>query len=165
MKFRFGGSSGSGIPDHFQSFPGLMRLFLYARSSVAMLLLMAGLTGGCAPSSASVEELAAVGIVDVEVEEAAELIANGDVVILDIRTPREYKAGHIPGAMNVDYRARDFGERLTQLDRDQTYVMHCAVGGRSVRALEMFKEHGFRNVHHLRSGFEGWKAAGNEVQQ
>jgi phage shock protein E len=144
---------------------GLIPALYCARSAMVMLLLLVGLSTSCAPSSASVEELAAVGIVDVEVEEAAELIANGDVVILDIRTPREYKAGHIPGALNVDYRGRDFEERLAQLDRDQTYVMHCAVGGRSVRALEMFKEHGFRNICHLRSGFEGWKAAGKEVQR
>jgi phage shock protein E len=144
---------------------GLMPALCCARSPLVVLLLMAGLITGCAPSSASVEELAAVGIVDVEVDEAAELIFHGDVVILDIRTPREFKVGHIPGAMNVDYRGRDFEERLAQLDRDQTYVMHCAVGGRSVRALEIFKEHGFRNVHHLRSGFEGWRAAGKEVQR
>jgi phage shock protein E len=109
------------------------------------------------------EEWAAAGIVDVDLEQAAGMIARGDVVVLDIRTPREYAAGHIAGATNLNYRADDFADRLAALDRDREYVMHCATGGRSARALEVFKEQGFRNVHHLRAGFEGWKAGGYEI--
>jgi phage shock protein E len=134
-----------------------------AARTAATLLLAVVLVTACTPSGASVEELKAVGIVEVDVEQAAELVAADEVVILDIRTPGEYEAGHIPGATNVNYRSHDFAEQLANMDQTRVYLLHCAVGGRSARALDLFKEHGFKNVHHLRSGFEGWKAAGKEV--
>lgn len=136
-----------------------------AGRAATTLLLVATVVTGCTRSGASVEELKAVGIVDVDVEQAAEWIDAGEVVILDIRTPGEYEAGHIPGATNVNYRSRDFAEQLGGMDQDKVYLVHCAVGGRSARALDLFKEHGFKNVLHLRSGFEGWKAAGKEVSR
>lgn len=62
---------------------------------------------------------------DIAVAAAAELVATGDnVVVLDIRTPGEYAAGHIPGAVMVDCKAPDFADRLKKLDRSKTYVMH-----------------------------------------
>jgi phage shock protein E len=146
-----------------QAFTRSIALLVPARRWFIAFALAAGLLAGCAPSGASVEQLAAIGIVDVDVERAAELVAAGDVVILDIRTPGEFTAGHIPGATNVDYRDRDFAERVAALDPSHVYLMHCAVGGRSARALTLFHDHGFSNVHHLRTGFEGWKAAGMEV--
>ena len=62
---------------------------------------------------------------DISVEAAAELVASEpDVVVLDIRTPGEYDAGHLPGAVMVDCKAADFVEQLKQLDPSKTYVMH-----------------------------------------
>jgi rhodanese-related sulfurtransferase len=129
-------------------------------------LLVAGAGSlGCTPTEATMEVGATLAIVDVNVEQAAAMLARGEAVVLDIRTPEEHAAGHIAGATNLNYHAKDFAERLGGLDRDRVYVMHCATGRRSTRALELFKEQGFRNVHHLRVGFEGWKAAGQEVRR
>lgn len=62
---------------------------------------------------------------DVTVEAAAEMIANDpDVVVLDIRTPEEYVAGHIPGAIQIDCKSEGFVDALRQLDPSKTYVMH-----------------------------------------
>jgi rhodanese-related sulfurtransferase len=132
-------------------------------SALLGLLVIVGLGTGCGGQGLSAEEKASAGIVEVDVERAAELITGGDVVVLDIRTPREFRAGHMPGATNVDYRARDFEERLAGLDRDGAYLMHCASGVRSGRALELFRELGFRHVYHLDSGFEGWRKSGLKV--
>ena len=57
-------------------------------------------------------------------------------VILDVRTPREFQAGHLPGAVNLDFNASDFETRAALLDKSKTYVVHCASGGRSVKACE-----------------------------
>ena len=62
---------------------------------------------------------------DISVADAADLVAaGGDVVVLDIRTPDEYAAGHLPGAVLMDCKAPDFADKLKTLDPSKTYVMH-----------------------------------------
>jgi predicted sulfurtransferase len=57
--------------------------------------------------------------------DAARLIAeNDDVIILDIRTPGEFQRGHLKGAVNVDYKAEDYAEKLGELDKQKTYLLH-----------------------------------------
>ncbi|HIG27184.1 MAG TPA: rhodanese-like domain-containing protein [Verrucomicrobiales bacterium] len=47
-----------------------------------------------------------------------------DVIVLDIRTLEEFQSGHIADALNIDYKASDFEEKLGQLDRHKTYLVH-----------------------------------------
>lgn len=63
---------------------------------------------------------------DISVAAAADLLAKGgdDVVVLDIRTPEEYAAGHLPGAVLMDCKAPGFAGKLAALDPSKTYVMH-----------------------------------------
>lgn len=63
---------------------------------------------------------------DISVADAADLVGkdSADVVVLDIRTPDEYAAGHLPGAVLMDCKAPDFADKLKTLDRSKTYVMH-----------------------------------------
>ena len=90
---------------------------------------------------------------------------DGKVVVLDVRTPEEYKASHIPGAVNVDFKAKDFAEKVTKLDKDKTYVVHCGGGGRSTSSLETFKKLGFKSIVHLDNGFRSWEKAGLPVEK
>lgn len=101
---------------------------------------------------------------DITVAEAAKILAeNPDVVVLDIRTPEEYSDGHIEGALLIDYFDDAFDSEIDKLDRDKVYVMHCASGGRSGKAVKKFSDKGFRNILHLKPGFKGWKKAGQPV--
>ena len=102
---------------------------------------------------------------DISIEEAAELLKNPEVVVLDLRTPREFAGGHLVGARNVDFNDPGFGENLAGLDRRRSYVVHCASGSRSGRALPLFGELGFEKINHLRPGFRGWVAAGYPVER
>jgi rhodanese-related sulfurtransferase len=63
---------------------------------------------------------------DISVADAADLVGkdSADVVVLDIRTPDEYAAGHLPGAVLMDCKAPDFADKLKTLDPSKTYVMH-----------------------------------------
>jgi phage shock protein E len=78
-------------------------------------------------------------------------------MILDIRTPKEYAEGHIPDAINIDYKADSFQSELEKLDRDTTYLMHCRSGRRSANSLEIFEKLGFRHVIHMDDGILGWQ--------
>ena len=98
-------------------------------------------------------------------EEVAKLIAEKKATILDIRTPDEFAAGHIPGAVNIDFLAEDFAKKLAALDKAKTYVVHCGGGNRSGKALPTFEQQGLKSVLHLQSGFKGWQAAGKPVEK
>jgi len=79
-----------------------------------------------------------------------------DVVVLDIRTPREFKSGHIRGAQLLDYYSSDFVDKLKRLDREKTYLVYCRSGNRSGKSLKIFERLGFRQVYHLETGIVGW---------
>ena len=82
-----------------------------------------------------------------------------NLVILDIRTPKEFKAGHLKGAKNLNYYADDFEAKVDALDREKTYLVHCASGGRSGKAMKLFKRKKFAAVYHMKDGYKGWTAA------
>jgi rhodanese-related sulfurtransferase len=98
-------------------------------------------------------------------EEAAKLIAEKKVTVLDIRTPEEFKEGHIAGAVNLDFTGDGFAQKIAALDKSKTYIVHCQGGGRSGRSMPVFDEAKFKNILHLQSGFEGWQAAGKPVEK
>lgn len=91
------------------------------------------------------------------------LSAENRPVVIDIRTPEEFAEGHIEGARLIDYKSADFQEKVAQLDRDQSYLLHCRSGRRSNKSLGTWEELGFQKLYHLDSGFLGWKKAGGAV--
>lgn len=82
-----------------------------------------------------------------------------ELVVLDIRTPKEIKEGHIEGAIFVDFKNHDFADQLSKLDRSTSYIVHCAGGGRSMKALIVLEELGFTDITHLDGGMIGWSEA------
>ena len=117
-----------------------------------------------AEAGSSAVPVSTVGHVDAK--GARKLLADKpEVVVLDVRTPEEFAGGHVAKALNLDFNAPDFKERLGQLDREKTYVVHCAAGGRSTRSLGRFQELGFKSVIHLDGGFNGWVQAGFPVEK
>ncbi len=107
---------------------------------------------------------AEVYFTDISVEKARDLIqknrGNERFVVLDVRTPREYRRGHIPGAVLLDFRAAAFKTNLGRLERETTYLVHCARGARSSEATALMKQLGFTKVYHLPGGMNAWQAQG-----
>lgn len=100
----------------------------------------------------------------VDATKAADLLsAKTNIVVLDVRTPREFKGGHIAGATNINFNADNFSKSLEKLDRNKTYLVHCAAGGRSTKSLDVLRKLGFRSIVHLDGGFSAWEAAGKPV--
>ncbi|MEM6708487.1 MAG: DUF4920 domain-containing protein [Pseudomonadota bacterium] len=112
-----------------------------------------------APSSAAAK------IVDTTV--AATLPRLSDVVVLDVRSPDEFEAGHVPGAVNINIDSEDFGAQVAELDRDATYVVHCSknvVDGRSARAMSTMQSLGFERLENLEGGIVAWMEADAPIE-
>lgn len=99
------------------------------------------------------------------VEEFDQLRSNKTNVVLDVRTAKEFKAAHIPGAINIDINAPDFEKQVAKLDKDRVYLVHCTAGVRSRRACKRLDELGFKNLFDLAPGFSGWEKAGKPVKK
>lgn len=91
---------------------------------------------------------------------AERLAADPASVLLDIRTPEEVAAGHIPGSRNIDFYADDFATQIGELDRDASYVVYCRSGSRSGQAMELFDRLDFVDVIEIDGGIVAWTAAG-----
>ena len=86
-------------------------------------------------------------------------------VLLDVRTKKEYDAGHIPGAVLIDFNTPDFDKKIATLDKDKTYLVHCAVGGRSAKAAAKMSTLNFKSVYNLEGGYRAWEKAGNKGEK
>lgn len=93
-----------------------------------------------------------------------ELIEQQNILVIDVRTAREFTNGHIAGALNIDIFAENFELKIDQLDRSELYLLHCKSGSRSSRALEIMQQLGFVKVLHFGGGFDAWKNAGLPVK-
>lgn len=94
---------------------------------------------------------------------AAEFLKKPGVVLLDVRTPAEFAAGHLQGARNLDFRSAGFRQQIDQLDKRKTYVLYCASGNRSGQTTVLMEETGFKRVVNA-GGFEQLKAAGLKTE-
>lgn len=97
---------------------------------------------------------------DVSVDEAKELIDNDEVQVLDVRTPDEFAAGHIPGAKLVPLQVLE--SMLSELDQDQKYLVVCRSGNRSTQASEILVENGYKNIYNMTGGMNEWT---HEIEQ
>ena len=97
---------------------------------------------------------------DVSAKEAAKLIEqNPDIIILDVRTPLEFRVSHIDNAINVNFYSFSFKEQIKKLDPTKTYLLHCQRGVRSGKTIPIMQEAGFTKIYHLNKGFKAWKNA------
>ena len=114
------------------------------------------LAAACSSSDATLETVAP--------ETAAETIASDpDVIVLDIRTPEEYREGVIEGAVNIDFYAPDFADQLAALDPSAEYVVYCRSGNRSGEAMSTFADLEFQQVSEIDGGIVNWYGSGLPV--
>ena len=94
----------------------------------------------------------------------AEFLKKEKGVLLDIRTPGEYKKGHLKGSVLLDFFRDDFEKSLDKLDKNKTYYIYCGIGGRSEECGVMMENKGFKKVYDLDGGISRWKAAGLPIE-
>lgn len=85
--------------------------------------------------------------------------AEHNIVVLDVRSPEEYKEGHLNNAINVSHNT--VADKLAQLSqyKDNTVVVYCRSGRRAAFAEKILNENGFKNLRHLTGDMNGWLAA------
>ena len=122
------------------------------RALTMFILLLGAAAGTAAATRATIQDLSARQFKQMLDHHATDT----DIVLLDIRTPQEFQAGHIRGAVLINYYASDFIDKLKALDREKTYLVYCRTGNRTGRSLPIFSRLGFQRVYHLETGISGW---------
>ncbi len=87
-----------------------------------------------------------------------------DLVVLDVRTPEEFAAGHLEGATLVDFYDPDFADQLADLDPDVPYLLYCQSGNRSGQSAVLMEQLGFTDVADVDGGILAWTEVGNPVE-
>ena len=82
--------------------------------------------------------------------QAAELVSAG-AVIIDVRTPEEFAAGHLDGAVLIDIKHPSFDAEITKLDATASYIVYCRSGNRSAQAVDRMRAIGIENITDLGS--------------
>jgi len=84
-------------------------------------------------------------------------------LFVDVRTPGEYAAGHVPGAINIP--VSDLKRRLSAIPHDKQVYVYCEAGGRATRAGRLLAEQGFTNIEVVPPSMRGWRQAGYPITQ
>ncbi|HEX9021701.1 MAG TPA: rhodanese-like domain-containing protein [Nitrospirota bacterium] len=86
---------------------------------------------------------------------AKELDQKKGIMLLDVRTDKEFEAGHIPGAVHVPL--ADIGDRVRKLKKDKELVVYCQSGSRSIWAIKRLMGMGYTNLLNLKGGYHAWQ--------
>ncbi|MCW4468896.1 rhodanese-like domain-containing protein [Flavobacterium sp. MFBS3-15] len=78
------------------------------------------------------------------------------VQLIDVRTPAEFKQGHIEGAMNIDVNSADFEKNIQWLDKDKPVYIYCRSGQRSYTAAKRMEKAGFKVLYDVKGGILSW---------
>lgn len=110
-------------------------------------------TTGCSAQSDSIDTLAPQSFIK-------QAKADTTAIILDVRTPEEYKEEHLAGARQLDFlNTSVFDAGIKQLDKSHTYYVYCRSGKRSHNACIKMKKQGFK-VFDMEGGILNWKKLG-----
>jgi rhodanese-related sulfurtransferase len=91
-------------------------------------------------------------------EQARELIAHGELDVVDVREPAEWSTGHLPGARHIPLGQLRSSPK-SALPHDGV-IFVCAVGARSQTAARLAQAEGFSRLYNLSGGTRGWVSAG-----
>jgi|AntDeeMinimDraft_4_1070355.scaffolds.fasta_scaffold15218_1 rhodanese-related sulfurtransferase len=82
--------------------------------------------------------------------------------LIDVRSLKQYKEGHIKGAQNLIL-GKDFKQRFDELDKTKPVAVYCKTGGQSKKCAQILKDAGFKKVFDLRGGLTQWIYEGKET--
>ncbi|MGH2699753.1 MAG: rhodanese-like domain-containing protein [Actinomycetota bacterium] len=95
--------------------------------------------------------------IDLTPAETARRMKDGTLVLVDVREPYEWEAGHVPGSTHVEMEA--LGRRLAEIPEDRPVAFLCLGGGRSGLVASTLKARGY-DAYNVEGGFRAWFEAG-----
>lgn len=117
-----------------------------------------GITGWVR-SGLPLQETAQMSVQDLDVSRRLD----GQLAIVDVRRPAEWKDGRVPGAHHIPL--DDLRKRLPELERTRTTAVYCKSGYRSTIACSLLQAHGFESVSNILGGFDAWRGAQLPVEK
>jgi rhodanese-related sulfurtransferase len=147
-----------------------MRFALYV---TVLALLGAAVLSGCNSAEQKKPEVAAAkkatsppddGVRRVSAQEAQELVAKGQAVIIDVRNQAAFDQGHIQGAKLIPF--NEIQNRASELPKDKTIVTYCSWPNEhtSAGSVVTLKSKGFDNAVALLGGYAAWQSAGFPIE-
>ncbi|MBV1924389.1 MAG: rhodanese-like domain-containing protein [Flavobacteriaceae bacterium] len=95
-------------------------------------------------------------ITQLSTEEFRSQIQNKKVQLVDVRTPNEFKQGHIKKAINIDFFSGKFNVNFDNLNKNEAVYVYCRSGGRSRQTANKLAKKGFTEIYDLKGGYLRW---------
>lgn len=86
-----------------------------------------------------------------------QIILQDEVTIIDVRTPAEYRSGHLKNAQNINIQSSDFKAKMEYFDKEKPIYIYCRSGARSANAGKILEEMGFTEIYDLKGGILSWE--------
>jgi rhodanese-related sulfurtransferase len=100
---------------------------------------------------------------DLDIDAIKAGLADGSILVVDVREPHEFAAGHIPGSVSLPL-SRFHPDDIPDAP-GQRIVLSCAAGVRSLHALEYAQSAGLEIDSHYLGGFRDWVMQGGEIER
>ena len=157
------------MPTAFVSRAGRSIVSTLAAAVVVAMPIGASARAGEAASAAPATKPAApAAVTKLSVDEFDQGRQVKNAVVLDVRSPEEYAAGHVPGAVNVPVTGKGsagFDKTVAAIDRERPVLVHCRSGVRSAKAVEKMRAMGFAHLAEFPGGWVAWEGAGKPTEQ
>jgi thiosulfate sulfurtransferase len=99
-----------------------------------------------------------MGVPEISVQDALKRLQAKTADFVDVRDPKDYGSGHIPGAKHLgDQNIQEF---IKTADKSRPLIVNCYRGNSSQGATAFLLDQGFKEVRSLKGGFEGWRGTG-----
>jgi phage shock protein E len=109
-----------------------------------------------AAQGAQIAQVSQQALLDMQARKDASLL------LIDVRTPAEYAAGHIPGAVNIPH--DQIAAHVGEIPKNDEVVLYCHSGRRAGLAAQALASSGYKKLAHLEGDMQGWQAAGRPVE-
>ncbi len=94
---------------------------------------------------------------NIKLEQFDKIMREIKPILVDVRTPQEFKQGHIDGAININVMDPSFKDEMAKLDaKNKPLMLYCRSGNRSGRAMRILKNEGYTNMYNLLGGYMGY---------
>lgn len=134
---------------------------IFARRPIKIFALIGALITGLFLISACSSSPSAITTVDPQA--FLQAASQPGTTVIDVRTPAEYAAGHLQGAVNIDVEAPTFLAGIEALNKSGSYAVYCHSGRRSALASDQMSTAGFTNITNLQGGIADLQAAGGST--